>query len=107
VFIIEGMMALQAELEKLKGLWDNWKKQDDEKHDLLEVRKKDLIMRDRVPLISVKSLFKHVGELHHELADAKADIEDKKDLLKLNRDRLEQCQKQVQALDHEKVRNSI
>ncbi|KAK3291136.1 uncharacterized protein B0H64DRAFT_409905 [Chaetomium fimeti] len=80
------MSDVRAKMEGLKADWDSCKSQDDRKHSL------------------ISDLFTHIDYLSSELSDAKLELRDKKDVIKLTRDRLEEREMEVKALQIEKAR---
>ncbi|KAH7303523.1 hypothetical protein B0I35DRAFT_446544 [Stachybotrys elegans] len=81
------MTAVQTELDCLKAVWESCKSQDDQKNSL------------------ISNLFARIDDLSNKLSEVELELQDKKDVVKLNRNRVEEAQKQIQALQLEKARH--
>ncbi|KNB17709.1 hypothetical protein FOXG_22016 [Fusarium oxysporum f. sp. lycopersici 4287] len=79
------MSDIKAQLEGLRHDWSVCKAQDDQKHSL------------------ITSLFNHVDSQSDLLLDANAELRDKKDAIKLTRERVEELEEQLRELQLEKV----
>jgi hypothetical protein len=53
--------------------------------------------------VLIQDLFAYIQTLSGKLTEAEYDLRDKKDVIKLTRDRAEDAEKQVQAFQNEKV----
>jgi hypothetical protein len=51
----------------------------------------------------IQDLFAHIDDLSGKLLEAESELRDKKDVIKLTRDRVKEAEKQSQALQLEKV----
>ncbi|KIW28928.1 uncharacterized protein PV07_04780 [Cladophialophora immunda] len=80
------MSGPQVQLQGLKAEWDLCKSHDDKKHSL------------------IMSLFDHIEQQSKKLSDAEAELHDKKDVIKMTRDKVKGVEEQIQALQLEKAR---
>lgn len=62
-----------------------------------------LLMMHRLTSFS-QDLFKHIGDLTGQLAEAHMDLRDRKDMLELKRTKLELAEKQIEDLRRKTVR---
>ncbi|KAG4276048.1 hypothetical protein FPRO04_14292 [Fusarium proliferatum] len=83
------MSDIKAQLEGLRHDWSVCKAQDDQKHSL------------------ITSLFNHVDSQSDLLLDANAELRDKKDAIKLTRERVEELEEQLRELQLEKDRHAF
>ncbi|WKT53588.1 hypothetical protein QSH57_004150 [Fusarium oxysporum f. sp. vasinfectum] len=83
------MSDIKAQLEGLRHDWSVCKAQDDQKHSL------------------ITSLFNHVDSQSDLLLDANAELRDKKDAIKVTRERVEELEEQLRELQLEKDRHAF
>ena len=55
----------------------------------------------------MQNLFAYVDELSARLSEAEYELRDRKDVIKLTRDRIEDAEKQIQVLRAEKARHAF
>ncbi|KAI4923545.1 hypothetical protein J4E85_008584 [Alternaria conjuncta] len=79
----------QAQLKYLQDVWDTCQANDDQKH------------------VLIKDLFAYVDDLSTRLSEAEYELRDRKDVIKLTRDRIEEFKKQIQVLEAEKSRHAF
>lgn len=97
------MSGSQLQLEGLKTGWDLCKGQDDQKHSLITVwhiRTKSSFSSSP----SNQDLFAFIEDLSAKLLEAESELRDKRDVIKLTRSRVDEGERQIQALQLEKVR---
>lgn len=64
-------------------------------------------MRSRPALtcsFPIQNLFTHIDDLSGKLSEAESELRDKRDVIKLTRDRVDKAERQIQTLQLEKVR---
>jgi len=83
------MARTQSQLAGLKSKWDLCKAQDDQKNAL------------------ICDLFAYVDDLSSKLSNADAELQDKRDAIRVVRDQVEQSKTEIQALKHEKARHAF
>ncbi|KFA49116.1 hypothetical protein S40293_07112 [Stachybotrys chartarum IBT 40293] len=83
------MTGAQMELDALKAGWDLCKAQDDQKNSL------------------ISNLFAYIHDLSDRLSEVELELRDKKDVVKLTRSRVDEVEKQIQALKLEKARHAF
>jgi hypothetical protein len=54
--------------------------------------------------LPTQDLFAYIDDLSGKLSEAESELRDKRDVIKLTRDRVEEAEKQIQVLQLEKVR---
>ncbi|KAL6863275.1 hypothetical protein ACO1O0_003522 [Amphichorda felina] len=83
------MPDTDMEVQKLKDVWDLCKSHDDQKNGL------------------IADLFKRVQDLSEKLSETELELRDKRDVVKLNRDRLGEAEKRIKDLNHEKFQDEL
>ncbi|KAI5460831.1 hypothetical protein BGZ63DRAFT_358947 [Mariannaea sp. PMI_226] len=81
------MSDTRVQLDVLEKGWKLCKAQDDQKNSL------------------ISDLFAYINDLSSKLSEAESELRDKKDVIKVTRNRIEECEKQIQDLHHEKARH--
>ncbi|KAI4636882.1 hypothetical protein J4E93_010898 [Alternaria ventricosa] len=79
----------QVQLESLQDVWNTCQANDDQKH------------------VLIKNLFTYVNDLSARLSEAEYELRDRKDVIKLTRDRIEEAKKEIQVLRDEKARHAF
>ncbi|KAI4619124.1 uncharacterized protein J4E87_007711 [Alternaria ethzedia] len=79
----------QVQLESLQDVWNTCQTNDDQKH------------------VLIKDLFAYVNDLSARLSEAEYELRDRKDVIKLTRDRIEEADKRIQVFQAEKARHAF
>ncbi len=95
-FVYVRMPGPHGQLDVLKAGWDECRAQDDQKHLLIEVwRAAETSVHQYADLlIIVQNLFAYIKDLSETLSETKSELCDKKDVIKLIRDRVDLFEKE-------------
>jgi chromosome segregation ATPase len=92
----------QVQLETLKTEWTKCRAYEEQKKTLLEVSL--LKIEVEATLNRNQDLFGHIETLSTKLREAENELRDKKDVIRLTRNRVEEVEKHIQGYQDEKVR---